>query len=545
MHTGSAGGRGAGGIRVSLPAASGLACYHRAMRTPVLALPLAATLASALLSLAACRRSEPAMREPAGEPSAGSATAAAADVAKACAHEEASGPMRWFHDDYDAALACARARKQPLVVDLWAPWCHTCLSMKATVFQDAEVGEASRRFVLVALDTDREVNAKAVAKMPPGAWPTFYVIASADESVQARFVGAASKAQFLDFLDHGARGASASTTAGSADDLLRQADRAVVIKDYPAAVTSYKAALAAAPATWPRRHDALVSLAAAYRRAGDQAGCLALGEASLNDTGAAASATDFLVLTLECAGTFAEAEAARVKTFRAAAAARLTALLADPAAQLSVDDRSDAMMNLRTLQELLGDKAAARATATAQLALLDEAAAKAATPFAAMTYNWPRAEVYVYLERGLDLVPALQKSAADLPAEYDPPYRLAWVLYKSGKLDEALPHVTTATSLAYGPRKTRVLALAADLAVARKDPAAERAARAAIVSTLEALPAEQANPEALAKAREALAALDAPAAKAPAAPAAGKDLPRPDKSKAPAPSSKTNARTTH
>jgi thioredoxin-like negative regulator of GroEL len=512
------------------------------MRTPVLALTLATSFA-ALLSLPACRRSEPPMRAPAGDPASGAAAgSAAAEPDKACAHEEASGPMRWFHDDYDAALACARARKQPLVVDLWAPWCHTCLSMKSTVFQDAQVGEASRRFVLVALDTDREINAKAVAKMPPGAWPTFYVISSADESVQARFVGAASKAQFLDFLDHGARGASAATTTGSADDLLRQADRAVVIKDYPAAVSSYKAALAAAPATWPRRPDALVSLAGAYRRAGDQAGCLTLGESALNETGVAASATDFLVLTLECASSFAEAEPARVKTFRAAAAARLTSLLADPAAQLSVDDRSDAMMNLRTLQDLLGDSQAARATAAAQITLVDEAAAKAATPFAAMTYNWPRAEVYVYLGRGLDLVPALQKSAADLPAEYDPPYRLAWVLYKSGKLDEAVPYVTTATSLAYGPCKTRVLALAADLAVARKDAAAERAARAAIVTTLESLPAEQANPEALAKAREALAALDAPPA---APPGAGKDLPRPDKAKAPAPPSKTNAKATH
>lgn len=473
--------------------------------------PLVIALAAGSL-LASCRRSEPPMREPeAGKGSAAVAQGSAApDEATACAKEHAEGPMRWFHDDYDAALACARARKLPLVVDLWAPWCHTCLSMKSTVFQDGEVGEASKKFVLVALDTDREVNAKAVAKMPPGAWPTFYVIAPADESVQARFVGAASKAQFLDFLSHGARGESAGLAAGSADDLLRQGDRAVVIKDFAAAVTSYKGALAAAPAEWPRRPDALVSLAGAHRKAGDTAGCLTLGETSLDKTGNAASATDFLVNTLDCASSLAEAEAPRVKAFRAAAAARLTALLADPAAQLSVDDRSDAMMNLRILQDQLGQKDAAQATATAQLALIDEAAAKSATPFAAMTFNWPRAEVYVYLNRGLELVPALERSAADLPKEYDPPYRLAWVLFKSGKLDEAVTWNDKATALAYGPRKVRVLSLSADIAAARKDAAAERAARAAIVATYEALPAESANPEALAKAKEALNALDKP-----------------------------------
>lgn len=465
------------------------------------------------------------MRSPEGEGSAGSAAARASEgdksgaaaVATACAKEEAHGPIRWFHDDYEAALACARARKQPLVVDLWAPWCHTCLSMKATVFQDAEVGKASQRFVFLALDTDREINAKAVAKMPPGAWPTFYVV-SPDESIQARFVGAASKAQFLDFLEHGARGDSAATTTGSADDLLRQGDRAVVIKDFPAAVTSYKAAIAAAPPSWPRRPDALVSLASAHHKAGDDAACLALGEAALKDTGLAASATDFLVVTLGCAEPFATAEAARIKKFRAAAAARLTALLADASAQLSIDDRSDAMMNLRTLQDQLGKKAEAKATAEAQLALVDKAVAEAATPFAAMTYNWPRAEVYVYLNKGLELAPSLEKSAADLPTEYDPPYRLAWVLFKSGKLDEAVTWNERATKLAYGPRKVRVLSLSADIAVARRDLAAERAARTEIVATYKALPPEQANPEALAKAEAALAAMDgAPAAANPAA----------------------------
>jgi thioredoxin-like negative regulator of GroEL len=467
-----------------------------------------------MASVASCRRTEPPMRT--AEPTA-AATSAQAEP-PACAAAEASGPLRWFHDDYPAALACARAKKVPLVVDLWAPWCHTCLSMKATVFQDPAMAEMSGRFVFVALDTDREVNAKVVGKLAPGAWPTFYVVAS-DETVQSRFVGAASVAQFVDFLSHGARGATATTAAGSADDLLRQGERAAAIKDHAAALAAYKAALAAAPKDWSRRPDALVSLASAYRRANDQEGCFALGEAALQETGSSASATDFLVVTLECAGSFAEAQGPRVKAFKEKAMARLRALLEEPTAQLSVDDRSDAMANLRALQEELGDKDAARATAEKQRALLDDAAAKAPTPFAAMTYNWPRAEVYVYLGKGLELVADLQKSAAALPAEYDPPYRLAWVLFKSGKLDEAVEWNAKAEKLIYGPRKARVLSLRADLAAARKDAAGERAARADLVAMYEALPAEQAAPEALAKAKEALAALDAAAT---AKPPAGK-----------------------
>ena len=43
--------------------------------------------------------------------------------------------------------------------------------------------------------------------------------------------------------------------------------------------------------------------------------------------------------------------------------------------------------------------------------------------------------MYLYLGVPLELVPALEKSAADLPEEYDPPYRLAWIYWKDGKLD--------------------------------------------------------------------------------------------------------------
>lgn len=487
-----------------------------------LRLTLLASLAGAL---AGCRRDEPAMRNPSrfakdhGD-AAGSAPAPArppsADAACAGAHAE--GPLRWFHDDYDAALACARARKVPLVLDLWAPWCHTCLSMKATVFQEPELAAMNDRFVFAALDTDREVNARALGKLSIGAWPTFYVLSQVDEAVQARFVGAASKAQFLDFLAHGAQTGAGSAPASQADDLLRQGERAAAIKDHAAAVSSYRGALAAAPATWSRRPDALVSLASSLKKSGDAAGCLTLGEASLEETGSSASATDFLVTTLDCADDFADKEAPRVLAFRKKAAARLAALADAPAAPLSVDDRSDALLNLRTLQEQLGDAAAAKASAERQRALLDEAASKAPTPLAAMTYNWPRAEVFVYLGKGLELVPDLEKSAAALPQEYDPPYRLAWVLWKSGKPAEAAAWCDRAIALAYGPRKARVLGLAADLAAERKDLVAERKLRADIVAAYQALPAEQAMPEALAKAREQLAALDAGApAAAPAA----------------------------
>jgi tetratricopeptide (TPR) repeat protein len=370
------------------------------------------------------------------------------------------------------------------------------------------------RFVFASLDTDREVNAEAVAKYPPSAWPTFYVIGEdrstgQPDAVLARFVGAASLAQFHAFLEAG-RNAQQGGAAG-ADAHLLGAERAIAVKDLPTAEQELVAALAQAPAGWPRRPEALKSLISTRRHRNDVAGCLDLAERSLDETGDAAAATDFIVIAMICAGRADASEAGRIKKLRARAAARLAALVADAAAPLSIDDRSDALANLRELQDALGQHAEARATAERQRALLDDAAAKAPTAMAAMTFNWQRCEVYTYLGKPLEMVPALQRSIRDLPREYDPPARLGWIYLQAGKLAEAAKWTDAALALAYGPRKARVLAQRAEIAAKQRDPVAEKQYRRDIVKLWESLPPGQASPEALAKARGDLAALDAPA----------------------------------
>ncbi len=469
------------------------------------------------ITVLACKQ-EPQAQPPAREDPAAQARAQAkaqGEAACAKARREGPGPLAWIHDDYAAAVACAKARDLPIVLDLWAPWCHTCLSMQTTVFTDRSFEAVAPRFVFAALDTDREVNAAAVAKFPLSAWPTFYVIGP-DEAVLARFPGAASVAQFQAFLEAGAR-ARAGGAAG-ADARMLSGERALAAKDLATAEQELTAALAAAPAGWPRRPDALVSLIGVLHKRGNLVACVEIAEKSMADTGSAASATDFLYHATACASELLKpgddaakpdpAVVTRVARLREAAVARWQKLLEETAAPLSIDDRSDAMLNLRETLLALDRRADAKAVAERQRALLDDAAAKAPTPIAAMTFNWPRAEVYVFLERPLDLVPALEKSVRDLPAEYDPPARLGWIYWKGGKLDEAARWTEAALKLVYGPRKVRVLTQRAEIAAKQGDPAAERAARAEIVKTLEALPAGQTTPEAIAKAKQALADLD-------------------------------------
>jgi len=57
-----------------------------------------------------------------------------------CAHTERGGEagsgIHFISDDFSGALARARAEGKPLFVDAWAPWCHSCVSMKTYVFPD-------------------------------------------------------------------------------------------------------------------------------------------------------------------------------------------------------------------------------------------------------------------------------------------------------------------------------------------------------------------------------------------------------------------------
>lgn len=471
-------------------------------------------LAALALVIAACGKGSDTRDHAPGEPVR--EPAPVAKDAPACAKGEQKGPITWIEDDYAAAIACAKSRNVPVVLDLWAPWCHTCLSMQSTVFMETSFAAKTKGFVFAALDTDKPENEAPVGKFPLSAWPTFYVI-SPDEAVLARFVGSASADQFHAFLDAGA--AAHEGGPAGADAHLLAAERAAAAKDHATADKELTAALAAAPPAWPRRPDALVSLMAAKRKLNDIEGCLALAEQKMNETGSSASASDFNYLAMDCVeasladgGAQDPAKAARAKALRDRAITRWTALVDDAKAPLSVDDRSDALANLRETLIAVGRPDEAKAIAERQLALLDEAAAAAPTPTARMTYIWPRSEVYVHLGRPLDLVPSLEALAKELPTEYDPPARIGWLYWKAGKLPEAARWTDQALTMVYGPRKARLLVQRAEIAKAAGDAATEKKFRADVVALYESLPPGQANPAELDKAKATLAALDAPPA---------------------------------
>ena len=90
----------------------------------------------------------------------------------------AAGPtvLPWIDDDYARALSEARAKKVPIFAELWAPWCHTCRSMRAFVFTDKALAKYAGQFVWLSIDTEKAQNADFVKRYPIRAWPSFYVI---------------------------------------------------------------------------------------------------------------------------------------------------------------------------------------------------------------------------------------------------------------------------------------------------------------------------------------------------------------------------------
>src|ERR1017187_5263252 len=113
--------------------------------------------------------------------------------------------LPFLEDDYGAAVARAKKLDQPVIVDLWATWCHSCLSMRNFVFTDPLLDSEAKRAVFVAIDTDNEKNKQVVAALQPQAWPTFVALDPKDETMIAQLIGSAIATEFAAFVEQSAQ----------------------------------------------------------------------------------------------------------------------------------------------------------------------------------------------------------------------------------------------------------------------------------------------------------------------------------------------------
>lgn len=419
--------------------------------------------------------------------------------------------IAWYEDAPGAAFAAARASGKRVIVDLWAPWCHTCLSMQDVVLTASNLPALAERFVWLAIDTEREENARLLERLPVSVWPTFYVVdaknGEADLEIRGRWLGAASPQQFARFVTESDAAPSAEASVEATASALAQADELAARGRHAEAAAAYGALLARAPRAWPRRPEALVAQMTALWKASDIDGCLKLAEASLDQTGSSASAVDFSHYALECAARAPAGAEARSAALRQALVRRLEPLCDVGTPELSPDDRADACDKLASARAASGDADGAKRATLARLAVLERASFGKSSE-QALTYDWARTDALLQLGRAEEALAIATERERQLPENYNPPHYRAKSLAALGRWEEGLAAIARALSLAYGPRKIGLLTLKADLLLGAGRQAEARATLREQLAQYRALPAGQRQPAAQARVEQRLRDVD-------------------------------------
>jgi tetratricopeptide (TPR) repeat protein len=340
-------------------------------------------------------------------------------------------------------------------------------------------------------------------------WPTFFVIDPAADRVVGVWPGSASLGEMRAFVEESLATLDAMRAGTlAADDPVRlaaEARAAHAAGDPKAAAALFERAVGRLSAGHARRSEVLSGWLFALYAAKDWSGCAAVGERHVAEVRGAAVPADFASLALTCAERLPESEKALKERARAAAIARLREVTASPPADASADDRADAWGTLAEALAETGDAAGARRALEKKLAILEKAAAEARAPEVAATFDYARAMTYVELGRGGFAIAMLEGRERDMPGSYEPPARLASVLFKVGRYADAKAAVERAIAKAYGPRKLGYLRLRAQILGKMGDREGAIATLRDEVRGYEALPAGQASPAALSDAKKRLA----------------------------------------
>lgn len=401
-------------------------------------------------------------------------------LALLAAPPDASG-IQWIHDDWAAAEKRAKAEKKGIAVDVWATWCHTCLSMKSTILTQAPLAAVKDQLVWLVLDYDLPKNAAFFDKYPVGAFPTFMVIDGASGAVNGRWMGSGTPAEMAAFFGASAKGGIKA---------LEASQRALAKQDYAEALKLSELALKAEGLDAATQTRLLLGWIEALSHINPKL-CATQGAGRIRDVDRSAQGIDFVAVVADCANALSPAEKKPVLT---QVRDQLAAVLADPKLEVSADDRSGAYATLTDAQESLGDTAGANASRVARLAILEAAAKAAKSPVERSAYDDHRNQLYQALGRYADAEAMLMASEKDLPKDFNPPWRLANVYLKQKKLEPGLLAIDRALARGYGGRKLRLYTTKIDLLLEGKRIKEAAATLAAARAELKTLPASVVRP---------------------------------------------------
>lgn len=401
-------------------------------------------------------------------------------------------------DDYPGALARARREGKLLFVDAWAPWCHSCLSLRAYVLGDPALGRLEDRWVFASVDTERDGSRAFVERFRNTAWPTLWIIDPKTEEVVLAWAGTTSVDELASLLADVAEARAKRTPA-----LVTFVDAAHAAHDGRAAEAArlYREVLAKAPSEHLRAR-ALEGLVTSLSDAGEREACVDVARAEARAMPKGASLATVLATGLGCAAALPAPRGDDLATYAEAILGQ-GGLVAD-----------DASGVYEALVELCGERRdlqGKRRHAAAWAAFLEERARASRDPAARAVFDPHRVEAYLALEEPARAIPMLEASARDFPRDYNPHARLARVRLAMKDLAEAEAAYLRASALVYGPRTLRVAALGADVAEARGDRAAAQARLRDALAKTEAMPLGRGQAKLRAGLATRLAKLDAAA----------------------------------
>ncbi len=392
-----------------------------------------------------------------------------------------AGSLPFVEDDYARALTDARTRHVPLFVDAWAPWCHSCMSLRSFVFVDPRVTARAGDFAWLSIDTEKAENAGFVQRFPLDALPTLFVIDPDHETALVKWPGTLTAPELVDLLDDAK---TKETQQGDASGLLLRGDRSAARGATDEAISEYRAALAAASATWSRRGRLVDSLVTQLEAKKDYVACARLAVAEGPKLPPGTARVDVAVAGATCALGPEDAGAAReVDAYVPALLAELRTLTSDRTLPLVADDRSGAFEALVDLlhaeprgPKTLRPQRELAEAAEAWASFLEQEARTAPNAAARAVFDPHRLLAYVELHEPARAIPMLEQTAKDFPSDYNPHARLARAYLELRRYDDAVAEADKALALAYGPRKLRIYVQKADILKAKGDTTAEKAA---------------------------------------------------------------------
>jgi thiol:disulfide interchange protein DsbD len=108
--------------------------------------------------------------------------------------------VNWIWNEYDLAKEKAQKENKYILIDFWAVWCTECKEMDVNAFQNPEVRELLKNFVLLKVDVDEVPQLRA--QFHVGGMPVIIVVTSEGEEV-ARITGYQTAEQLVRFLKEG------------------------------------------------------------------------------------------------------------------------------------------------------------------------------------------------------------------------------------------------------------------------------------------------------------------------------------------------------